>query len=101
MDYESMTIAQLKDLLREKGLKVGGKKAELVERLADSESSLEPVAEEDQNTEVEIEAEEPQERSIREQVDWDWGFGEVDQPCHSEKNEKWDGVGYSHLLECS
>mmetsp|Transcript_10090 Transcript_10090/g.18163 ORF Transcript_10090/g.18163 Transcript_10090/m.18163 type:complete len:782 (-) Transcript_10090:237-2582(-) len=33
VDYSKMTVAQLKDELRSKGLKVGGKKAELVERL--------------------------------------------------------------------
>ena len=35
-DYSKMTVAQLKDVLRSKGLKVSGKKAELVERLASS-----------------------------------------------------------------
>jgi len=33
-DLESMTIPQLKNILREKGLKLGGRKAELVERCA-------------------------------------------------------------------
>ena len=32
-DYSTMTVLQLKDLLRRKGLKVSGKKAELIERL--------------------------------------------------------------------
>jgi len=32
-DIESLTVPELKDLLREKGLKVSGKKAELIERL--------------------------------------------------------------------
>mmetsp|Transcript_8805 Transcript_8805/g.16075 ORF Transcript_8805/g.16075 Transcript_8805/m.16075 type:complete len:740 (-) Transcript_8805:72-2291(-) len=32
-DYTSLTVPALKDLLRSKGLKVGGKKAELIERL--------------------------------------------------------------------
>jgi len=35
-DYSSMTVAELKDILRSKGLKVGGKKAELIERLEES-----------------------------------------------------------------
>ena len=59
MDYESMTVAQLKDLLRERGLKIGGNKSELIERLAGSESSPEPVPEETQNTPDEVEIEEP------------------------------------------
>ena len=33
-DYESMTVAQLKELLKEQGLPVSGKKADLIERLA-------------------------------------------------------------------
>ena len=32
-DYTSMTVAQLKEILRSKGLKVGGKKSELIDRL--------------------------------------------------------------------
>lgn len=36
VDYSSMTVAELKDILRSKGLKVGGKKAELIERLEES-----------------------------------------------------------------
>ena len=35
-DFESMTVAQLKDVLRSRGLKVGGRKAELIERLRSS-----------------------------------------------------------------
>ena len=33
VDYDSMTVPQLKDALKEKGLPVGGKKAELIDRL--------------------------------------------------------------------
>ena len=33
-DYESMTVAELKELLKEQGLPVSGKKADLIERLA-------------------------------------------------------------------
>ena len=32
-DYDNMTVAELKDVLKDKGLPVGGKKAELIERL--------------------------------------------------------------------
>ena len=32
-DYESMTVARLKDVLKEKGLPVSGKKSELIDRL--------------------------------------------------------------------
>ena len=33
-DYENMTVAELKELLKEQGLPVSGKKADLIERLA-------------------------------------------------------------------
>ena len=45
-DYESMTVAQLKALLKEQGLPVSGKKSELIERLSsvqDEISELEEV----------------------------------------------------------
>lgn len=58
MDYESMTVAQLKDLLKERGLKVSGKKSELIERLSDAGTSPEPVSDESQNTEEAVEIEE-------------------------------------------
>ena len=35
-DYSKMTVAELKEELRSKGLKVSGKKAELIERLESS-----------------------------------------------------------------
>jgi hypothetical protein len=35
-DYKNMSITQLKDELWSKGLRVGGKKAELIERLQSS-----------------------------------------------------------------
>ena len=55
MDYESMTVAQLKDLLRERGLKVGGKKSELIERLSDNETASKTASEETQNMQEEVE----------------------------------------------
>lgn len=44
-DYESMTVAQLKELLKERDLPVSGKKGELVARLLESEGDAGPVAE--------------------------------------------------------
>tara|TARA_B100000029_G_scaffold417828_1_gene422619 strand:+ start:1138 stop:1806 length:669 start_codon:yes stop_codon:yes gene_type:complete len=38
-DYESLTVADLKDVLRERGLPVSGKKAELIARLQEHDSS--------------------------------------------------------------
>ena len=36
-DYEKMTVAELKVLLKEAGLPISGKKADLIERLSASE----------------------------------------------------------------
>lgn len=36
VDYESLTVAELKDILRSRGLKVSGRKAELIARLESS-----------------------------------------------------------------
>lgn len=36
VDYSSLTVAQLRDILRRRGLKVSGKKADLISRLASS-----------------------------------------------------------------
>ena len=38
-EYESLTVAELKDLLRERELPVSGKKAELIARLEEHDSS--------------------------------------------------------------
>lgn len=47
-NYEDMTVAELKALLKEAGLRVSGKKSELIERLAESQGAPEDseVAEE-------------------------------------------------------
>lgn len=45
MDYESMTVAELKDLLREANLPVSGKKADLIARLMEAGDAPETVEE--------------------------------------------------------
>ena len=45
-EYASMTVAQLKELLKEQGLPVSGKKAELSERLMEASGADEEVVEE-------------------------------------------------------
>lgn len=45
-DYEDMTVAQLKELLREAGLPVSGKKADLIARLQEGAEDSAPVEEE-------------------------------------------------------
>ena len=40
-EYETMTVPELKELLRQRGLKVGGKKSDLIDRLLDNPSMQE------------------------------------------------------------
>ena len=47
MAYENMTVAQLKELLREAGLPVSGKKSDLIERLSESNEVLQEEVVED------------------------------------------------------
>jgi large subunit ribosomal protein L32e len=46
MEYDKMTVAQLKDLLRENDMPVSGKKSELIDRLSSISSENEPSTEE-------------------------------------------------------
>tara|TARA_B100000035_G_scaffold170671_1_gene145554 strand:+ start:543 stop:1187 length:645 start_codon:yes stop_codon:yes gene_type:complete len=46
-DYESMTVAQLKELLKEQGLPVSGKKTDLIARLLEADGQTDDVVEED------------------------------------------------------
>ena len=41
-EYEELTVAQLKDIMRERELPVSGKKAELIERLLEDDAASEP-----------------------------------------------------------
>ena len=44
-EYDNLTVAELKELLREAGLPVSGKKAELIVRLEESEDSIQEIEE--------------------------------------------------------
>ncbi len=46
MAYENLTVAELKELLRERGLPVSGKKADLIARLSDGEDTTEEAPDE-------------------------------------------------------
>ena len=46
-DYESMTVAQLKELLKEQGLPVSGKKTDLIARLLEADGQTDDTVEED------------------------------------------------------
>ena len=69
-DYEKMTVAELKDLLREAGLPVSGKKADLITRLQEGAEEA-PVVEES-------EEEESEEEYDDEFEDEDWDDEEFD-----------------------
>jgi large subunit ribosomal protein L32e len=64
-EYESMTVAQLKELLKEQGLPVSGKKAELIERLMEASG-----ADEEEVVEAAEEAAE-EDDFFEEDEDWD------------------------------
>ena len=65
-EYESMTVAQLKELLKEQGLPVSGKKAELIERLMETSGAEEEVIEA-----AEEEAATEEDDFFEEDEDWD------------------------------
>ena len=46
-DYESMTVAQLKELLKEEGLPVSGKKSDLIARLHEAAGETEEMVDDD------------------------------------------------------
>ena len=64
-DYEKMTVAQLKELLKESGLPVSGKKADLIARLQEGAEEPAPV-EEESSTEESVEEEAMEEESVEE-----------------------------------
>jgi len=68
-EYESMTVAQLKELLKEQGLPVSGKKADLIERLMESSSVEEEVVEASEEEASEEASEEDD--FFEEDDDWD------------------------------
>ena len=67
-DYEDMTVAQLKELLKEAGLPVSGKKADLIARLQEGADEPAPVEEE---SAAEEEADEDFDTDYEDEDDWD------------------------------
>ena len=71
-EFEDMTVAELKVLLKEQGLKVSGNKSELIARLSESaESQVEEELEEELEVELEEELEEELDDQDDEDVDED------------------------------
>ena len=58
MDYNSMTVAELKDLLRDAGLPVSGKKADLIARLQEAADAPEESEQVEEMVEEEMDIEE-------------------------------------------
>jgi large subunit ribosomal protein L32e len=88
-NYEKMTVAELKEQLKEAGLPVSGKKADLIARLQDGaettapakeESPVEESAEEESADEESAEEESAEEDEVEEEYDddEDWDDEEVD-----------------------
>tara|TARA_B100001989_G_C24522001_1_gene456394 strand:+ start:248 stop:898 length:651 start_codon:yes stop_codon:yes gene_type:complete len=69
-EYENMTVAELKELLKEAGLPVSGKKADLIARLVDSQEE-DVTTSEDEITEEELDDEEEDFEDDYEDEDWD------------------------------
>ncbi len=70
-DLENMTVAQLKELLKEAGLPVSGKKADLIARLQESADEPTPVEEESAEDEEESVEEDDFEADYDDDEDWD------------------------------
>ena len=72
--YEGMTVAQLKELLKEAGLPVSGKKADLIARLQEGADEPAPVEEEsveEESVEEESDEEDDFEADYDDDEDWD------------------------------
>ena len=67
-DYENMTVAQLKELLKEAGLPVSGKKADLIARLQEGADEPAPVEE---KSVAEEEADDDFDSDYEDEDDWD------------------------------
>ena len=71
-DYDKMTVAELKELLKDAGLPVSGKKADLIARLQDGADESAPAQEE-------VAEEEVSEESDDDYEDEDWDDEEFDE----------------------
>ncbi len=85
MAYENLTVNELKELLRERGLPVSGKKADLIKRLSEGEEAPEETPEE-------AAPEEPQEEQVSPADDPPEEEGDYDEEDYEEEGdfEEWD-----------
>lgn len=82
-DYTSMTVAELKVLLKEQGLPVSGKKSELIERLSDANEEV-PEAE---DVEAPAADEAVDEADFADDADEDYGDDDWDDDWEDEEDE--------------
>tara|TARA_B100000900_G_scaffold327423_1_gene287553 strand:- start:2426 stop:3091 length:666 start_codon:yes stop_codon:yes gene_type:complete len=86
-DYEGMTVAELKALLKEQGLPVSGKKADLIERLSGAQAeSAEPDEEGAPVVEEATEAKDSSEEFV-EDDDWDDDWDDEEDEGHVAKQK--------------
>ncbi|MEC9457682.1 MAG: 50S ribosomal protein L32e [Candidatus Thermoplasmatota archaeon] len=85
MAYDGMTVAELKELLRERGLPVSGKKADLISRLGESDSS--PAEAEEEAPEAEEEAPEAEEEGDEEFYEEEGDYDDWEDDFHTARQK--------------
>ena len=88
MAYDNLTVAELKELLRERGLPVSGKKADLISRLSEGEATIDEVPEETHQEEPLEDS--PDEAPSEEETSDDEGDYEEDAYDDEGDFEEWD-----------
>ncbi len=88
MNYEDLTLKELKEILKERNLKVSGKKAELVQRLLESEKEITKSTEEESSQDEENTDEES--TQDEDNSDEDYSEDEYDDDYEDEEFEEWD-----------
>ena len=88
MAYDNLTVAELKELLRERGLPVSGKKADLISRLSEGEATIDEVPEETHQEEPLEDA--PDEAPPEEETSDEEGDYEEDDYDDEGDFEEWD-----------
>ena len=88
MAYENLTVAELKELLRERGLPVSGKKADLISRLSEGEDTIDEAPEE--TPQEEPQADVPEEESTEDETSDEEEDYEEDDYEEEGDFEEWD-----------